>query len=808
MIGRVLGGRYAVEARVGGGGMATVYRGLDTLLDRPVALKVLRVQLAGDPDFVRRFRREARAAASLSHPHIIGVYDVGSEGAECHYIVQEYVDGETLKERIAREGPLAPDEALGVMQQVLDALGHAHRLGVVHRDVKPQNVLLTREGRVKVTDFGIALAEVPGGADRSYYIVGTAHYAAPEQVRGDLTDARSDIYSAGVMFYEMLTGSLPFPGERPVAVAVQQVTAEPPDPALLRPLPPGFSAVVAHALRKVPEQRYRTAGEFREDIDALAAGRAPAHAWPAPGHAEAPWTGGAPAVGPNPTVGPVAVLAAAGAARGTGASPASSPELAVPVRTPGGRGRPARRHTGSRSAAARRADTGPPTGPAPTDAARLIGIAPVRVNVPAAAGRSAAAGLDMLRPWGRFARWWRSIRARRLAVWSAVLVAALAGASVAVARSLRRQAVLAVVAVPTVVGWSAASGEAALHGLGLTWRLTSEVAPLPAGDIVRLNPPAGSLVHRGGRVQVLVSAGPGTVTLPDVVGLPEGEARTEMTGAGLVVHVSDVSEYSPSVPAGDILVSTPPSGTVVPQGGSVTLVLSAGPRPLVLMPNYAGTPEVAVAAALKRRKLTVGRLVGEPTGWPTGVVAATVPVAGARVPAGTPVDLLVSTGCVYTAPLLLKAGTGASTATGGTGRSAGALPQSAMREAVLVQNAGGAHARLVFTASVRPGHAFRVHLCWSSPRGASWTWEENGVVRAHGHVSPAVPSSLATARTSPVGGGTAASGSAPSGTSPVGGGTAASGSAPSGTSLASGGTAASGGAPSGTSPTSGGRGPG
>jgi beta-lactam-binding protein with PASTA domain len=718
VIGRVLGGRYAVEARVGGGGMATVYRGLDTLLNRPVALKVLRVQLASDPDFVRRFRREARAAASLSHPHIIAVYDVGSEGSDCHYIVQEYVDGETLKERISREGPLAPADALRVMGQVLDALGHAHRAGIVHRDVKPQNVLLARDGRVKVTDFGIALAEVPGGAERSYYIVGTAHYAAPEQVRGELTDARSDIYSAGVMFYEMLTGQLPFPGDRPVAVALQHVTAEAPDPGLVRPLPQGFSAVVARALRKAPEDRYGTAEAFRLDLEALAAGILPAPALAATGGGtggDARMTAAAPSP-PGGALGPGAVAAAA--------APRVLPD----------RGAAALR-SGRRSA---------PRGAVGTDVAELshggMDAATAQGRGPAPPpvedGKWQADQGDGHPTAPRWLRW-------ALPAAGACLLLLLI---YAVGRHALSQAVASprTVAVPAVVGEDAADAEAALRALGLTWSLTEEHTLLPAGEVARLTPPAGSVLRVGQGVQLVVSTGPGTVSLPNVIGLPKAQALAELRAAGLGVHLSPVSEFSPSIPAGSVVATVPQSGAVIAQGGAVLVVLSVGPRPLVALGDYVGDSERRTIAALERQRLAVGRVVGEPTGWPAGTVAATVPVAGARIPAGTAVDLLVSTGCLYSAPLPLTAAPAAATPATTTHAHGGKASPPRDQETVLVQDVGGVHARPIFHGTVAPGQRFVVQLCWSSPQGATWTWEENGAVRMVGHTGPA-PATAASA---------------------------------------------------------------
>ncbi|MBX5476814.1 MAG: serine/threonine protein kinase, partial [Clostridia bacterium] len=273
MIGRILGGRYEILERVGGGGMAIVYRALDTFLNRPVAVKVLRPQFAADEELVARFRREARAAASLSDPRIVSVFDVGQDG-DVYYIVMEYVDGSTLKRRIQEEGPFAPDAAAEVAKHILIALEHAHRAGIVHRDVKPQNVILTRDGRVKVTDFGIAQAA--GGATLVHTdsILGTAHYLSPEQAKGRPADERSDVYATGIVLYEMLAGRPPFEGDSPLAVAMQHLQAEPPSLADFRDDVPGdLLHIVSRATAKEPVRRYASAEMFRRDLDAFLAGR-------------------------------------------------------------------------------------------------------------------------------------------------------------------------------------------------------------------------------------------------------------------------------------------------------------------------------------------------------------------------------------------------------------------------------------------------------------------------------------------------------------------------------------------------------
>jgi eukaryotic-like serine/threonine-protein kinase len=275
--GRILGNRYTVGPAIGRGGMAEVYRARDSRLGRTVAVKVLRTDLARDPSFLSRFRREAQAAAGLNHPTIVAVYDsgedvegLGSEALSVPYIVMEYVDGQTVREMIRGGAHLSPRESLQLTSGVLDALEYSHAHGIVHRDIKPGNVMRTDKGLVKVMDFGIARALADAGQTMtsSQTVMGTAQYLSPEQAKGETVDARSDLYSTGVVLYEMLTGRPPFIGDSPVSVAYQHVSEDPIPPSQLDPsIPPSVDAIVMNALNKDPEDRYQSAAEFKADVD-------------------------------------------------------------------------------------------------------------------------------------------------------------------------------------------------------------------------------------------------------------------------------------------------------------------------------------------------------------------------------------------------------------------------------------------------------------------------------------------------------------------------------------------------------------
>jgi serine/threonine protein kinase len=269
----VLLDRYEVGRLLGAGGMAEVFEGRDRLLARRVAIKVLQAQFVRDPSFLIRFKREAQAAASLSHPNIVGVYDTGTEDGT-HFIVMEYVDGRTLKEVIRAEGPLYPERAAEICADVCSALAAAHARGLIHRDIKPGNVMLTPEGKVKVMDFGIARATTSETITQTAAVVGTAQYISPEQAQGQTVDYRSDLYSLGCCLYEMLTGTVPFTGATPVAIAYRHVREDPTPPRQLNPdVPAPLEAICLKAMAKLPDNRYQTATEFQDDLERFRTGR-------------------------------------------------------------------------------------------------------------------------------------------------------------------------------------------------------------------------------------------------------------------------------------------------------------------------------------------------------------------------------------------------------------------------------------------------------------------------------------------------------------------------------------------------------
>lgn len=267
MIGKVLGNRYRIEERIGGGGMALVYRAYDLQLNREVAVKVLRGQFGSDEEFVRRFRREAQNAASLGNPNVVQIYDVGEED-DLYYIVMELVTGRTLKALIQEQGPLPVAEAARIAIEIVDALAHAHGQRIVHRDIKPHNILIARDGRVKVTDFGIARATTTDTVTHTGSIMGSAHYFSPEQANGQPTGEKSDLYSLGVVLYEMVTGTVPFTGESPITVALKHLRDRVVPPSELNPeVPVELDDIILQAMEKEPDDRFESAVKMRAALD-------------------------------------------------------------------------------------------------------------------------------------------------------------------------------------------------------------------------------------------------------------------------------------------------------------------------------------------------------------------------------------------------------------------------------------------------------------------------------------------------------------------------------------------------------------
>jgi beta-lactam-binding protein with PASTA domain len=580
--GTIIDGRYEVLQRVGSGGMADVYLASDQLLGRKVAVKVLHHRFAEDQEFVERFRREASSAAGLSHPNVVSVFDRG-EWDGTYYIAMEYLPGRTLKALVREHGALEPAAAIDVVVQVLRAVRFAHRRGVIHRDLKPHNVILDEEGRAKVTDFGIARA---GASDMTLTgsIMGTAQYLSPEQAQGHAVSESSDLYAIGVVLYELLTGKVPFEGETAVTIALQHISREPPPPSALNPaVPAALDAIVLRALRKDPAQRYQSAEEL---IAALEQVRA---TLPQPRDEHALW-------------GASAAAGLAGAALvqpGLGALRASQP--------PGA--------TGSwRPTAGQLAAYGPATG---IQAAAAAGGAGVQ-NGGGAEDKDGEA------------------RRRRVLIWVSVALAALAAVVVLVLLLSPKQ-----VTLPQLSGLTKNVALARLRGLGLRGEPSYAAnASVPSGQVVSQRPPAGSEVKPHTSVVIVVSTGVGSTTVPRLTGVSEEKARERLLAVGLRPEVRP--RHSEEVASGVVISTDPASGRPVAKGTSVVVYVSSGPAQ-VKVPGVLGESRASAEERLEEAGLSIGSIVERHReGATDGTVIEQTPHAGQRVAKGTSVALVIA----------------------------------------------------------------------------------------------------------------------------------------------------------------------
>ncbi len=559
----VVGGRYELAELLGRGGMAEVRKGTDTRLGRTVAVKRLRTDLAGDDTFQARFRREAQSSASLNHPAIVAVYDTGEEPAEDGsgvaqpYIVMEHVAGRTLRD-ILREGrKILPERALEITSGVLAALDYSHRAGIIHRDIKPGNVMLTPAGDVKVMDFGIAraMSDAQSTMTQTAAVVGTAQYLSPEQARGETVDSRSDVYSAGCLLYELLTSRPPFVGDSPVAVAYQHVREQPRPPSDHdTDLPPEVDAIVLAALAKRVEDRYQSAAEMRADIERYLAGE-PVRAALAPG-AAAP-AAGALAAGPT--------AAAAGPAAG-GRAPTATSTAAVPPET--GEEEHQRRGLlvvlvllallligGTAVLLPRFFESPPELTPVPdviraTDASarRQIGDAGLVVG-------SVDPQPDDRVPAGRI-----------ISQDPDADTFVDPGSTVDLVVSSGPEPVL----VPSVVGQQRGDAAALLRQSGLRVRATAIRSDEPAGQVVAVDPGSGQTVPAGTRIDLSYSRGPQQV--PDVRGLDQAEAESRLRSAGFDPQVRVDPETTE--PRGTVVDQLPAAGQTATQGSDVAIFVS------------------------------------------------------------------------------------------------------------------------------------------------------------------------------------------------------------------------------------------
>lgn len=611
---QVIGGRYRVVRKLGGG-MADVYLCEDLTLGRQVAIKVLLQRYLNDPTFVERFRREAKAAAGLNHANVVSIYDWG-EVDGTYYIVMEYVEGETLKDLIRRRQRLSGNEAVAVMLQLLGGLEYAHRAGIVHRDIKPQNVMLDREGRVKVMDFGIARAG-DSGMTEAGSILGTAQYLAPEQAKGQRVDARSDLYSAGIVLYEMLTGTVPFKGDSAVTVALKHVNEIPAEPAQVIPgLPYTLNQIVLKAVAKDPDDRYQSAAEFARDLRSAQAG------------------------------GPVAAAAFDADSERTRLMSASDGETMV-AKAPSS---PARRRKRKKW-------------PIVLLVVVLAVIAAVALGlwwttsgsktaVPSVVGESKATAVAKLEKAGfevdvhtEYSDEVASGYVSRQQPTAGTKLRSGGTVDIWVSKGAES------VTLSDFTGWTADSVESWLSDNGLKGVAKSgKSTAVSSGEVYKQDPAAGAEVARGDTVTYWVSSGKPKAEVPDLGGMTESEAEAALEGVGLKLGTVD-QETSETVDIGDVISQDPVAGTELTKGSSVDIVICSGtPTPsaspteaeTVEVPNVYGMDSATAANQLTALGLSVHFKKRTGTGQEAGTVVEVSPDVGTMVEKGSTVTLVIA----------------------------------------------------------------------------------------------------------------------------------------------------------------------
>ena len=551
----VIDDRYRVIGRVGSGGMADVYCATDLQLGRKVALKLLYRRFAEDSEFVERFRREASSAAGLQHPSVVGVFDRGQWDGT-YYIAMEYLDGRSLKQLVQEEGPLEPTRAADLIVQVLRAARFAHRRGIIHRDFKPHNVIVDAEGRAKVTDFGIARA---GASDMTETgsIMGTAQYLSPEQAQGHAVSAQSDLYSIGIMLYELLTGRVPFEGESPVTVALKQVSEEPVPPSALNPaVGPELEAVVLHALQKDPSRRFADADAFVTALERAVGGAGNGLPPRAP-------TGSIPVVGPDG----LTAAAALDRADRHGTRRIGLITLALLIL-------------------------------AGLAVAAYLLLAPNQVVVPNVVGNRADTAAARLQNDGfgvniERARSDTAPAERVFRQSPGPSETADEGATVTILVSDGP----ADGTIPSTDGASEREARRRVEAAGFRPRIRRRTsASVEAGRVIRTSPAGRSRLQKGRTVEIVVSSGPEQVDVPDVVGDTIEEARSTLEAAGFraTVEEREDAEADP----GTVLAQSPAAGSTVDAGATVALTVARAPR-MVAVPDVIGRPTAEATAALR-----------------------------------------------------------------------------------------------------------------------------------------------------------------------------------------------------------------
>jgi len=624
LAGRVFSNRYEIQRELAQGGMAEVYLARDQLLSRPVALKALFPEYAREPSFVERFRREAQAAANLNHPNIVAIYDWGQEGGT-YFIVMEYVEGRSLRDLIRSEGPLDPNEASEITAEIASALAFAHKSGVVHRDVKPGNVLLTRGGLVKVTDFGIARAGTSDGLTQTGSVMGTATYFSPEQAQGLPVDGRSDVYSLGIVLYEMVTGVCPFTGDSPVSVAYKHVREPPVAPTERNPeVPPDLEQIILTALAKDPEERYQTADDMRADLLRFRRGRPLAAA-------------------------PITALVAevpTSAVSATKAEGAYAATMATPRVDDRGR------YTGGPTYERKKRNS------ALIWILTLVGLAAViggilyaavefgstqeQVSVPSVVGKKVNDAQQQLQA-NHLSTDVKRVTSTVVAADTVIAQSPVAGTNVSRGSTIT----LTVSNGPSqkqipfdIVNKSEADATAELKALGFVVNSQHQTSTtVTSGFVFDSNPKPGINAPIGSTVTLIVSSGPAPVAIPDVSNLSRDQAEQQLQQAGFS-NFDPLQESSNTVPAGAVTRTSPPAGQQVPLDTRIKIYVSTG-VPTVTVPEERGKAVAAATADLTAKGFSVTTIEQISPPGNQGKVIDQNPTPGTQVAPGSTIVLTV-----------------------------------------------------------------------------------------------------------------------------------------------------------------------
>ncbi|WP_018502389.1 Stk1 family PASTA domain-containing Ser/Thr kinase [Parafrankia discariae] len=621
---RLVGERYELGGCIGYGGMAEVYRGRDIRLGREVAVKTLRADLARDPTFLARFRREAQSSASLNHPAIVSVYDTGEDvinGTQLPYIVMEFIEGQTLRDVLQAQGPLDERHAMQVTAEICAALDYSHRMGIIHRDIKPANVMLATDGSAKVMDFGIARATTATTSNMTATsaVIGTAQYLSPEQARGARVDTRSDVYSTGVLLYELLTGEPPFRGDNPVAVAYQHVREIPPPPSSHDArISPEADAVVLKAMEKDPDDRYATAGEMREDLERALSGHRV--------HAMMMGAGDETMLGD--TGAGTAGTALLGNSRG-----------GYDDRYEGRTGYQGRYDDGYDEPGGYDDGYGEQTRLGGQSYDRFDQTGPVdRYGNAGPPGHRAGAGADEDRAGSST---WKFVLAGLGAVVVFVVVALLASSLLGGGGDGGDTAAAEITIPSGLKGQPYDAVVARLQSSGFTGHFdkqTQESTEVKPDAVLEISPGEGQTIAADGTISITVASAPGQQVVPnDIVGMSQQAATDALTGLGLQVSAMPYYEAA-SQGVGKVEKADPEAGSPVDAGGTVTIWVVSS---TVNVPNVTGKAAAAAISELQRYGLTPVQETGVNNSQQPGTVFDQSPSGGA-VNRGSKVKIFIA----------------------------------------------------------------------------------------------------------------------------------------------------------------------